>query len=99
MNWAALTPYPNGYRTTNDAKSSPMGAMGNKKTSVLVKNGNERYPRWVMYQYQQNAAPYMVLASKSGTRPLPKTTGKVKNCSPSVYQQAAGIKGGGKSPR
>ena len=45
-----------------------MAAMGNKKISVLDKNGKLRYPKCVMYQYQLNAAAYKVLLSSRAKR-------------------------------
>jgi hypothetical protein len=58
--------------------------MGNKKTSVCDRKGSARYPRCVMYQYQDPAMAYNVLATSRGNQPSASTMGKAKNCSTSA---------------
>ena len=67
-------------------KTSKTAAMGNKKTSVLDKKGNERYPKCVMYQYHEKAAAYNVLDNKNASRLLPRISGSKKNWTPSVVE-------------
>jgi hypothetical protein len=62
-----------------------MAAIGNKNTSVLLKNGNDRYPRCVMYQYHDNAMAYNTFAKINGNNPAPNTKGNKKNCTPSNF--------------
>ena len=52
----AFHPKPKGYPTKLSAQTSRMAAMGNRNTSVCDKKGRVRYPRCVMYQYQDKAA-------------------------------------------
>jgi len=79
MTRAAFQPNPNGYPTTIVTNSNSTAAMGNKKTSVELRNGNVRYPKCVMYQYQLNAAAYNAFATISGNKPSPSTIGIRKN--------------------
>jgi hypothetical protein len=58
--------------------------MGNKNISVWDRNGNARYPKWVIYQYQLNAIAYNVLAIINGIHPSPNVIGIEKNCTTSV---------------
>ena len=57
-----------GYPIILRMNTITMAAMGNKKISVLDKNGKLLYPKCVMYQYQLNAAAYKVLLSNKAKR-------------------------------
>mmetsp|Transcript_23872 Transcript_23872/g.40533 ORF Transcript_23872/g.40533 Transcript_23872/m.40533 type:complete len:83 (+) Transcript_23872:7-255(+) len=75
----AFHPISKGYPTRLRTNTKAMPAMGNKNTSVLDKKGRARYPRWVMYQYQEKAAAYNVLDNKKANKDLPNTNGNKKN--------------------
>lgn len=79
MTLAALNPKPNGYPIILITYTIAMAAIGNKKTSVLPKKGNDLYPKCVMYQYHDKATAYSVLAKMRGNKPSPSTRGSKKN--------------------
>ena len=60
--------------------------MGKRKTSVCDKNGSARYPKCVIYQYQENAAAYKVLLTMRENKDFPSTSGNRKNWTPSVVR-------------
>ena len=84
MTRAALYPSPRGYPTNVTKRNKQTAAIGNRKTSVLLKKGSDRYPRCVMYQYHDKAPAYIKFDKASGSNPSPKTNGSKKNCTPSV---------------
>jgi hypothetical protein len=53
--------------------------MGKRKTSVCDKNGNDRYPRCVIYQYHAKLEACNELLTIIAKRDLPKTKGRRKN--------------------
>lgn len=61
-----------------------MADMGNKKTSVCDRKGSARYPKCVMYQYQENAAAYNALLKMRAIKEFPSTIGNKKSWTPSV---------------